>query len=60
MIDNYPTYLPRDIMDRASEICLVGLEAVDSNGILPMDLAEDAHLTAYSFRKHMQRNLQRL
>ena len=57
VIDNYPTYLPRDIMDRASEICLVGLEAVDSNGILPMDLAEDAHLTAYSFRKHMQRNL---
>ena len=57
VIDNYPTYLPRDIMNRASEICYVSLEAVDSNGILPMDMADDAHLTAYSFRKHMQRNL---
>ena len=44
-------------MNRASEICYVSLEAVDSNGVLPMDMADDAHLTAYSFRKHMQRNL---
>ena len=57
VIDNYPTYLPREIMNRASEICYVSLEAVDSNGVLPMDMADDAHMTAYSFRKHMQRNL---
>lgn len=57
VIDNYPTYLPREIMNRASEICYVSLETVDSNGVLPMDMADDAHMTAYSFRKHMQRNL---
>ena len=57
VIDDYPTYLPKTVMDKAREICSVSLEAVDSNGIIPMSWAEDAHLTAYSFRKHVQRSL---
>ncbi len=57
VIDDYPTYLPKIVMDRARETCFVSLEAVDSNGIIPMSWAEDAHLTAYSYRKHVQRSL---
>ena len=57
VIDDYPTYLPRWVMDRASVSCEVAVEAVDSNGILPMNYADKAHKTAYSFRKHVQRSL---
>ena len=57
IIDDYPTYLPRWVMDRASLSSEVSMEAVDSNGILPMNYADKAHKTAYSFRKHVQRSL---
>ena len=57
MIDDYPTYLPRWVMERASKSCKVSVEAVDSNGIIPMSYADKAHKTAYSFRKHVQKSL---
>tara|TARA_B100000902_G_scaffold61590_1_gene68642 strand:+ start:40493 stop:42046 length:1554 start_codon:yes stop_codon:yes gene_type:complete len=57
IVDDYPTYVPRWVMERAGESCKVRVEAVDSNGIIPMRFADKAHTTAYSFRKHMQRNL---
>jgi len=57
IIDDYPTYLPRLVMERAAIICKVQLEAADSNGILPMAWAGKEHLTAYSFRKHVQRSM---
>ena len=57
VIDDFPTYLPRDVMRRASKFCRVRLDAVDSNGILPIGWADRAFPSAYSFRKHMQRNL---
>ena len=59
VIDDFPTYLPRWVMERASRTCKVSVEAVDSNGVLPMGYAEGAHKTAYSFRKHMQKSLHR-
>ena len=43
IIDDYPTYLPRWVMERASQSCKVTVEAVDSNGIIPMSYADDAH-----------------
>ena len=57
IVDDYPTYVPRWVMERAGKSCKVRVEAVDSNGIIPMRFADKAHTTAYSFRKHMQRNL---
>ena len=57
IIDDYPTYLPRLVMERAAVLCKVKLEAADSNGILPIAWAEKEHLTAYSFRKHVQRSM---
>ena len=57
VIDDFPTYLPRDVMRQAAKFCRVRLDAVDSNGILPIGWADRAFPSAYSFRKHMQRNL---
>ena len=55
--DDYPTYLPRTVMERAAKICEVRTEAADSNGILPMAWAGKEHMTAYSFRKHVQKSM---
>ena len=57
VIDDFPTYMPREVMRQAAKFCRVRLDAVDSNGILPMRWADRAFPTAYSFRKYMQRNL---
>ena len=57
VIDDFPTYLPRDVMRQASKFCKVRLDAVDSNGILPINWADRAFPSAYSFRKYMQKNL---
>ncbi len=57
LVDDYPTYLPRTIMEKAAKVCKVNTEAADSNGILPMAWAGKEHLTAYSFRKHVQRSM---
>ena len=57
VIDDFPTYLPRDVMRQASKFCKVRLDAVDSNGILPISWADRAFPSAYSFRKYMQNNL---
>ena len=57
VIDDFPTYLPRDVMRQASKFCKVRLDAVDSNGILPISWADRAFPSAYSFRKYMQKNL---
>ena len=55
--DDFPCFfLPRIVaaMARRSE---VRVEAVDSNGILPLADAPRAFTTAYSFRRHMQKNV---
>ena len=44
-------------MDKAAKICEVRTEAADSNGILPMAWAGKEHMTAYSFRKHVQKSM---
>ena len=57
VVDDFPTYLPRDVMHQAAKFCKVRLDAVDSNGVLPISWADRAYPSAYSFRKHMQKNL---
>ena len=57
VIDDYPTYLPLWVMNRAAETTSVRLEAVDSTGILPMQMSEREFSTAHSFRRYMQKNL---
>ena len=57
ILDDYPTYTPNKILRAAPKILKLRVDAVDSNGILPMIWAEKEFTTAYSFRKYMQKNL---
>ncbi len=55
--DDFPCiFLPR-MVRAAGEQLSVRLEAVDSNGIVPMRSTPDAFPTAYSFRRYLHRNL---
>jgi deoxyribodipyrimidine photo-lyase len=55
--DDFPCFfLPRMIASAARQVPVV-LEAIDSNGILPMHWSEKVYLTAYSFRRFLQNNL---
>ena len=55
--DDYPCFfLPRMVAAAAKRLS-VRLEAVDSNGLLPLRAAEQTFPTAYSFRRFLQKNL---
>jgi deoxyribodipyrimidine photo-lyase len=55
--DEYPCFfLPRMIAAAAKKIS-VRLEAVDSNGLLPLRAAEQSFATAFAFRRFLQKTL---
>jgi deoxyribodipyrimidine photo-lyase len=55
--DEYPCFfLPRMVARAASELDVI-LEAVDSNGLLPIRASSEVYPTAYAFRRHLQRSL---
>jgi deoxyribodipyrimidine photo-lyase len=55
--DDFPTFfLPKMVAAAASRLP-VRLEAVDSNGLLPMAAADREFATAYAFRRFLQKNL---
>jgi deoxyribodipyrimidine photo-lyase len=55
--DDFPTFfLPRMVASAGQRIT-VRLEAVDSNGLLPMAAADREHATAFSFRRFLQSDL---
>jgi len=55
--DDFPGFFyPRMIQSAALE-SRVRLEAVDSNGLLPLRVAARSFTTAYSFRRFLQKNL---
>lgn len=57
--DDAPVFfLPRMVAAAAAR-CPVLLEAVDSNGLLPLRAADKTHLTAYSLRRFLQGELPR-
>jgi len=57
--DDFPCFfLPRMVASAARQIPVL-LEAVDSNGLLPMRQAEKAYPTAYAFRRFLQNELPR-
>ncbi len=56
--DEYPCFfLPKMVAAAAKKIS-VRLEAIDSNGLLPLRAAEQAFPTAYAFRRFLQKTLQ--
>jgi deoxyribodipyrimidine photo-lyase len=55
--DDYPCFfLPRIVAAVAKKLS-VRLEAVDSNGLLPLRATDQVFSTAYSFRRFQQKNL---
>jgi deoxyribodipyrimidine photo-lyase len=57
--DDFPCFfVPRMVASAARQIPVL-LEAVDSNGLLPMRQAEKAYPTAYAFRRFLQKELSR-
>jgi len=55
--DSPAFFLPR-MISAASQRLDVQLEAVDSNGLLPLHATERVFLTAFAFRRFLQSNLQ--
>ena len=55
--DDFPAFfLPRMVQAAAKKLS-VRLEAIDSNGLLPMRLADHAFTAAFHFRRHAQKHL---
>ncbi len=54
--DSPAFFLPR-MLSAAARKLKVRLEAVDSNGLLPLRAADKVHLTAHSFRRFLQKTL---
>jgi deoxyribodipyrimidine photo-lyase len=55
--DDYPCFFLPRMVAAAAERVLIRMEAVDSNGLLPMRVADRAFSTAHSFRRFLQKNL---
>lgn len=55
--DDYPTFFLPHMMESAARQVQCRLEAVDSNGLLPLRAADKAFPTAFSFRRFLQKNL---
>ncbi len=55
--DDYPCFfLPRMVTAAAKKIT-AAMEAIDSNGVLPMRAADHAFTAAFHYRRHMQKSL---
>jgi deoxyribodipyrimidine photo-lyase len=55
--DDYPCFFVPDMVAAAARQLEVRLEAVDSNGLLPLRAAEKDFPTAYAFRRFLQKEL---
>lgn len=55
--DDFPAFFLPRMLDAAARKVPVSMEAVDSNGLLPMRAAPQAFPTAFAFRRFLQREL---
>ncbi|NLD38035.1 MAG: deoxyribodipyrimidine photolyase [Desulfatiglans sp.] len=55
--DDFPAFFIPAMLKKISERLPVLIEKVDSNGLLPMSMAEREFTTAYSFRRFLQKTL---
>ena len=55
--DDYPAFIAPRLIAAAGTHMPMRVEAVDSNGLLPMRLVDQAYPTAYAFRRFLQKNL---
>ncbi|RAH15952.1 MAG: deoxyribodipyrimidine photolyase [Methanobacteriota archaeon] len=57
VIDDFPTYFPKIVVDRIAPKLPVKTVAIDSNGLLPMKLVGKECSTAHSFRRFTHKNI---
>ncbi len=57
--DDYPAFFLPRMVAAAAERLDVRMEAVDGNGLYPMRATSQVFVTAYSLRRHLQRELPR-
>ena len=55
--DDYPAFVIPHMISAASQKISVPMEAIDSNGLLPMRSANRVFTTAYAFRRFLQKTL---
>ncbi|MBX2813575.1 MAG: deoxyribodipyrimidine photolyase [Myxococcales bacterium] len=55
--DDYPAFFIPRMLEAAASQVPCRMEAVDSNGILPMAAVDKVFLRAYDFRRYLQKNL---
>jgi deoxyribodipyrimidine photo-lyase len=55
--DDFPAFFLPRMVGAAAARCPVRVEAIDSNGILPLVAADRCHASAYAFRRFLQRSL---
>ena len=57
MTDDYPTFFLPRMLDAAAARLDCRLEAIDSNGLMPMRATTTVYPTAYAFRRYLQKSL---
>ncbi len=55
--DDFPCFMQPRMLQAGAKQVGVRMEAVDSNGILPLRAANEVFPTAYAFRRYLQKNL---
>ncbi len=55
--DDYPLRYAHSRLERIETLAKVRVEAVDSNGLLPLSISPQAFPTAYAFRRFLQKSL---
>ena len=55
--DDYPCFFLPDMVATAAKQLTVRVEAIDSNGLLPIRATEQVFPTAYAFRRFLQKSL---
>ena len=55
--DDFPCFFLPQMIEAAAKKVGVRLEAIDSNGLLPMNAAEQVFPTAFAFRRFLQKTL---
>jgi len=55
--DDFPAFMLPRMVEAGARQSVVRMEAVDSNGLLPLSVADRAFPTAYAFRRFLQREL---
>ena len=57
VIDDFPTYYPRKVLEIAISIGKCEIHCVDSNGFIPFRSEDREFTTAYSLRRHLHKTI---